>query len=299
MFLEKENEILVSVIIATYRRTETLERAIKSVLEQSYKNLEIIVVDDNSDINWNEKVKVIIDKVSSDKVIYIKNEVNQGSAKTRNIGINKAIGKYITFLDDDDIYLKDKINNQVIPMINEEIEFSVTDLELYSENETFIEKRTRKYITSTDKNSLMKNHLMHHITGTDTMMFKANYIKEIGGFEPIDVGDEFYLMQKAIENGGSFKYVNCCDIKAYVHMETDGLSSGESKINGENSLYEYKKSFFKELDKKSINYINMRHYAVLAFVEIRRKNILKTIGYILKAFLCTPKGCYDILKNRK
>ena len=129
------------------------------------------------------------------------------------------------------------------------------------------------------------------------MMFKKEYLNSIGGFLAIDVGDEFYLMQKAIEAGGKFNYLPVCDVKAYVHSKTNGLSSGDSKINGENLLYEYKKKYFNRLDKKSIRYIKMRHYAVLAFAEVRRKGYFNFIKYAIQAGISSPLGCIRLLKS--
>lgn len=290
--------MLVSVIIATYKRDISLKNAIESIMAQTYKKVEIIVVDDNGDEKWSYKVKEILDSINEiHPIIYIKNEVNKGSAETRNIGIRAARGEYITFLDDDDIYLPKKIENQLNNMINTGADYSVTDLELLNENGKRIEKRTRGYIKSNSVDELLKKHLMHHITGTDTMMFKKEYLNSIGGFSAIDVGDEFYLMQKAIEAGGKFNYLPVCDVKAYVHSKTNGLSSGYSKINGENLLYEYKKKYFNRLDKKSIRYIKMRHYAVLAFAEVRRKGYFKFIKYAIQAGISSPLGCIRLLKS--
>ena len=96
--------MLVSVIIATYKRDISLKNAIESIMAQTYKKVEIIVVDDNGDEKWSYKVKEILDSINGiHPIIYIKNEVNKGSAETRNIGIRAARGEYITFLDDDDI----------------------------------------------------------------------------------------------------------------------------------------------------------------------------------------------------
>ena len=81
-------------------------------------------------------------------------------------------------------------------------------------------------------------------------MFRKEYLDKIGGFPPIDVGDEFYLMKEAITGGGQFSYLKRCEVKALVHTETEGLSSRESKIQGENALYEYKKSFFPKNEEK-------------------------------------------------
>lgn len=291
--------MLVSVVMATYRREEALKDALESLVNQTYKNIEIILVDDNANKEWNDKVKMIVDETNKVyPIIYIKNEVNKGSAETRNIGINKASGEYITFLDDDDLYMPNKIKNQVNHMIEKNSDFSITDLELLNENGRRIEKRTRKYIKDTSNKSLFKYHLMHHITGTDSMMFRRKYLLRIGGFPGIDVGDEFYLMQRAIAGYGKFSYLPVCDIKAYVHSETDGLSSGDSKINGENALYEFKRKYFNKLDKKSIRYIKMRHYAVLAFAEIRRKKYIAFIENSIKSALCSPIDCIKLLVNR-
>lgn len=292
------NKDLVSIIVATYKRDLSLRKALESLINQTYKNIEIIVVDDNSNEEWNKKVKEIIDDfINKSNIIYIKNEKNKGSAQTRNIGIDKASGDYITFLDDDDIYLPNKILNQLNKMKEYDADFSVTDLELLSENGKIIERRTRSYINDISIKNLLKYHLMYHITGTDTMMFKRKYLIDIGKFEPIDVGDEFYLMQKAIEGSGKFIYIPVCDVKAYVHTKTEGLSSGESKINGENKLYEYKKKYFNELDKKSIRYIKMRHYAVLGFAELRRKNYVGFIKNAIMSMILSPIECIKLLIN--
>lgn len=304
--LQKENiygkveDVKVSVIIATYRRDESLKRALESLINQSYANIEVIVVDDNAEEKWNEKVESIVDKIKElFSIIYIKNPINEGSAETRNIGIKVASGEYITFLDDDDIYLPNKIRNQVEHMIKNNSDYSVTDLELYDENERFIEKRTRKYIKRNDKENLLRYHLMHHITGTDTLMFKKDYLLSIGGFPPINVGDEFYLMKKSIEFGGLFSYLPLCDVKAYVHSETNGLSSGDDKIKGENQLYEYKKKYFTILTSKEKSYIKMRHYAVLAFAEFRRKRYFPMIKNLFLSLIISPIELMKLFIKRK
>jgi hypothetical protein len=130
-------------------------------------------------------------------------------------------------------------------------------------------------------------------------MFKRGYLISIGGFPLINVGDEFYLMQKAIEAGGIFSYLQVCDIKAYVHVQTDGLSSGESKIKGENMLYEFKKKSFDKLLSKDIRYIKMRHYAVLAFAELRNKNLIRFMKYSIHSFFNSPDQSIGLFLSRK
>lgn len=290
---------LVSIIVATYRRDQELVRALESLSRLNYTNFEIILVDDNDEKVWNSKVEQIVrDFMTLNKDISIKysaNHPNQGSAKTRNIGIDIAEGEYICFLDDDDLYLADRINNQLYPMIEVNADFSITDLALYNEKEKLVEVRKRDYIKETTPEKLFQYHLMYHMTGTDTLMFKREYLKKIGGFDPIDMGDEFYLMMKAIETQGRFLYVPVCDVKAYIHTGNIGISSGQGKIDGENDLYKYKQKYFLKLSKKSVKYIKMRHYAVLTYAFLKKKDILKAIQNITKAIWASPADCIYLI----
>lgn len=288
---------LVSVVVATYKREIELQKALESLAVQTYPCMEIVLVDDNGDEEWNEKVLKIVEgfrnrhpEIMLERVI---NNSNHGSAKTRNIGIDSARGEYVTFLDDDDIYLPDKIRKQVEFMEANQYDYSITDLNLYNEDGKEVDKRIRSYIKETTIEALRMYHLKYHMTGTDTLMFKKEYLTQIGGFAPINVGDEFYLMQRAIEGGGKFGYLPGCEIKAYVHTGDGGLSSGDGKIKGENELYEYKKTFFSQLEASDVRYIKMRHYAVIAYAELRRKNYGEFILNAMKSFFASP---YRFLK---
>lgn len=290
---------LVSVIVATYRRDQELVRALESLSRLNYTNFEIILVDDNDEKVWNSKVEQIVrDFMTLNKDISIKysaNHPNQGSAKTRNIGIDMAEGEYICFLDDDDLYLADRINNQLYPMIEVNADFSITDLALYNEKEKLVEVRKRDYIEETTLEKLFQYHLMYHMTGTDTLMFKKEYLLKIGKFDPIDVGDEFYLMSKAILNGGKFIYISTCDLKAYVHSAGGGLSSGNAKVCGENRLYEYKQKYFQCLESKQIKQIKVRHFAVLGYVYLKNQKYVKFICNSIIAFMKGPLVFLKIL----
>lgn len=298
---KKPEAPLVSVVIATYRRKKELERALASLASQTYKNMEVILVDDNADSAWCTEVKTLVAKwkrKSSIPLCYIQNSENCGSAASRNIGIQAANGQYITFLDDDDKYSPEKISHQIHHMLEEESDFSITDLALYNEDGKLEEKRVRNFLnreTISEPSRLLAYHLMYHLTGTDTLMFKKEYLEEIGGFPPIDVGDEFYLMKEAITYGGKFSYLPVCDVKALVHSKTDGLSSRESKIAGENALYEYKKQFFSSLSEKEVRQIRMRHNLVLAYAHLRERKHLKFLRYAMRSMAEEPVSCMKIL----
>lgn len=293
---------LVSVVVATYQRDETLSRALNSIAKQTYTNIEIILVDDNDNAAWNAKVEAIALKFVAENGVSLRrivNKPNQGSAKSRNIGIKDSKGAYVTFLDDDDEYLPEKIERQLRLMVSENSDYCLTDLVLLNENGTLSAVRKHSYLNSIEKSNLLLCHLMYHMTGTDTMMFKRVYLVGIGGFDEIDVGDEYYLMTKAIEGGGKLSYLDRSDVRAYVHKENGGLSSGLSKINGENSLYKYKQTFFSRLTFNDKRYITMRHYAVLCFAYYRMGSYMKALLYGFMSVITAPRQCYILLANRK
>lgn len=92
-----------SIIIPVYNRKNTIIRAVNSVLQQSYSNFELIVVDDHSD----QDLSPIIDDLGDSRIKVIRNDYNLGPAGSRNVGIKFSSGQYICFLDSDDTYLPD------------------------------------------------------------------------------------------------------------------------------------------------------------------------------------------------
>lgn len=110
MIKAKDNPI-VSVIIPTYNRAHLIGRAIQSVLNQTYQNLEIIVVDDGSTDNTGEVIKKF--QEHDKRIIYIKHEKNKGGSAARNTGIKAARGEYIAFQDSDDEWLPEKLEKQM------------------------------------------------------------------------------------------------------------------------------------------------------------------------------------------
>src|SRR5215831_17207605 len=99
----------VSVIIPTYNRAGFLRTAIISVLNQTFQDFEIIVVDDASTDNTPEVVTHFGDK----RIKYIHNDINKGDAGTRNVGVVNSNCTYIAFLDDDDEWLPNKLQMQI------------------------------------------------------------------------------------------------------------------------------------------------------------------------------------------
>lgn len=116
---------LVSVVIPVYNREKTIVRAVKSVLNQTYKNIEVIVVDDCS----SDKSRVVIENAFSENnnVRYICLEKNSGACVARNRGVQLSKGKYVAFLDSDDAFLPNKIEKQISCLCETNAQLCATD----------------------------------------------------------------------------------------------------------------------------------------------------------------------------
>jgi len=101
----------VSVIISTYNRAYLIDRFIQSVLNQTYQDFELIVVDDGSTDNTEDIIRQFQEK--DKRIKYIKHDKNKGGSAERNTGIKNSVGKYIAFQDSDDEWFPEKLEKQM------------------------------------------------------------------------------------------------------------------------------------------------------------------------------------------
>ena len=139
----------VSVIIPTYNRAHLVSEAINSVLNQTYQDFEIIVVDDGSTDETCEKLRPYQDKI---KYVYVK---NGGAAYARNVGMKIARGKYIAFLDSDDLYYPYKIELQADFLDRFlGIHLVCTEISAFDNDVFWDEFHLRKYHSAYKKNNI-------------------------------------------------------------------------------------------------------------------------------------------------
>lgn len=106
------DERLVTAIITTYKRpVETLKRAINSVLNQTYRNIELLIVDDNTDLALSREVEELVFSFNdARRILYLKNDGMHGACAARNLGARNSEGEVLAFLDDDDEWCNKKIS---------------------------------------------------------------------------------------------------------------------------------------------------------------------------------------------
>lgn len=173
----KNHEPKVSVIIPTYNRKNLVIKSIKSVLNQTFKDFELIIVDDGSTDATSENVKNIIDE----RVKYIRHEQNMGPSAARNTGIKAAKGEWIAFQDSDDVWLDTKLEKQMKVAAELSDDYAVVHCGIQ-----YVDLATGKYLTRwivrEDINTEIINNL-GVVPGTPTMVIRKKVFDDVGYFD--------------------------------------------------------------------------------------------------------------------
>ncbi len=209
----------ISVAITTYNRLEQCKRAVNSVLHQTFKPLELIVIEDNSNsgiANWIKENNLEIN--------YIKNETNLRLAGSRNRAIKEAKGSWIAFLDDDDEWLPSRLKEQVKAYENIESNLQKNIACVQCGNETFntAGKSVGSYLPQNCENlkeSIMK---IGAKTPSSCFLFKKNALEKIGGFsEELISGVDHDIWMKLAVAG----YDNLCVKKILVKIYQEPIET--------------------------------------------------------------------------
>lgn len=133
---------LVTVVVPTHSGYDHIFRAVSAVLDQSYRNLEVIVVDDNGQGTEAQiKTEKALKPLMSDKRLqYVKHEINKNGSAARNTGMKLSKGEYIAFLDDDDIYEKDCIKREVETFKSLDDDYGIVFVSVYQTREGMKDK---------------------------------------------------------------------------------------------------------------------------------------------------------------
>lgn len=165
---------LVSVIIPTFNRSELVVKAIDSVLNQTYPNIEVIVIDDCSTDNTIS----VLEKYGN-KIRYHRNDVNSYVGFTRNYGVSLAKGEYIAFLDSDDCWLHNKLEVQISWMKINKFDISVTSFYTYNKNINSLARKDRRYASELRFIDILYGI---YIAPGSTLVMKREYFLSIEGY---------------------------------------------------------------------------------------------------------------------
>lgn len=286
---------LVSCIIPTYKRNDMLPRAIESVLQQTYKNIEILVVDDNEpgDVFFNRNVELIKRYADNHNVCHIKQAHHTNGAVARNLGIKSAKGEFVAFLDDDDVWLPDKIEKQVGYLNSNKDCGAVTCLyEIYS-NDNLIGT-----CPAYSGDNLLENVFLRSVAiCTPTFCGRAETVLQSRCFDPNlkrhqDV--QFYIDFLTVS---TIEPIN--EVLLYIYAD-----SNMNRPNTER-LIRIKSDFFNSIGPVLEKYpkafkkrVYNAHYFEIIFTAIKEKKFIVALKYLMKIGL-NIKSYRDVYKRYK
>lgn len=228
---------LVSVIMPLYNNEDYIERAILSVINQTYENWEILIINDKSVDSSKEIATKYSDIYSNIKLINLK--INNGVANARNIGINNARGEYLAFLDSDDEWLPEKLEKQISFMNKNDYNFTCTYYgKIDSESSVLPTVIKPKY--SLNYNQILKNNI-----GNSTAIIN---VKKLGKFTVplIKKRNDYALWLKVIKKAKKVHTLE--EVLSYHRLHSNTLSS-------------------KKLDLIKYHYLVYRDYEKLSIVK--------------------------------
>ncbi len=235
---------LVSVIVPTYNRPNMLLETLKSILNQTYSNYEVIVVNDAGvDV---EKVVTLLD--SSGRIAYVRHSKNQGLAAARNTGLKMAEGKYIAYLDDDDIYYPDHLETLVNFLENSDYKVAYTDAYRSHQKRVgesyVVERRDLPYSFDFDYDRI----LVENFVPVLCFMHEKSCLEEVGFFdESLTTLEDWDLW---IRMSRKFKFAHIPKITCEFSWREDGSSMTSEKrihfIRNQKRIYEKYRCYSKD-----------------------------------------------------
>lgn len=186
----------VSVIVPTYKRPTNLQTAITSVLEQDYHDYEILIINDNgADSPYNDETDAVIESLklrdSMGRIRYIKHKENRNGAAARNTGILRARGEFISFLDDDDMYLPNRLSDCVERLEDSNNRYGAAYCGFLGWNSP--QNNEARYKEGDLTKELLLLDYMKHYLHTNTATYKNDAVFALNGF------DESYRRHQDLE----------------------------------------------------------------------------------------------------
>tara|TARA_B100001175_G_C19512842_1_gene645069 strand:- start:5007 stop:5750 length:744 start_codon:yes stop_codon:yes gene_type:complete len=191
---------LVSVIIPYFKKKKFIKETINSVIKQTYTNIEIIIIYDDSDINDLEYIEDII-KIDKRIQLYV-NKFSLGAGKSRNLGIKKSKGSYIAFIDADDLWEINKLEFQIKFMQNNRYLITHTSYQIIDINRNILSVRVARDFNNI--NDLLKSCDI----GLSSVMIKREVLDENCMFPELKTKEDFVLWLIILKKNIQIKSIN-------------------------------------------------------------------------------------------
>lgn len=246
----KKYSPFVSVIIPTYNRAQLLVKALQSVLNQTYQNFEILIIDDNSSDNTSE----IINNFKDDRIKYFQLSKNQGAPAARNNGIKNAIGELIAFLDSDDQWLETKLEKQ-IELFNKDKNIGLVYTGIKTINNNFPIITLPQKRGDLSKAILIKNH----VGTTSSVMVKKDLIDEVGGFDLTFTSCQDWDLFIRLSQKCEFDFVEEPLVLYFEHSGVRISTNSKSVVYGHLTIHKKHSKLIKRLSISEIqqHYLNI------------------------------------------
>ncbi|MDD5454559.1 MAG: glycosyltransferase [Candidatus Ratteibacteria bacterium] len=270
---------LVSVIIPTYNRALILNETIQSVLQQTHRELEIIVVDDGSTDNTGR----LIEKINDKRLFYLYKE-NRGLASARNEGIKKSKGEYIAFLDSDDRWLPSKIEKQIEVFKNSRLKPGVVycGVRYIDENGAKIREEKLPAYRGNIFLELLGSRRNAVLGAGSTILVKKECFKECGLLnENLSYRIDLEML---IRIAKKFAFDYAAEVLSEIRIHNTRMSSDvDNIIKGREMLFEKIYS-----DLKNHRRILAKYYYQTALLYLKKGDIIKHREYIVKSVKSFP-----------
>lgn len=217
--MKKDN--LVSIIMPLYNKGKYIEDTLRSVIEQTYTEWELIVIDDASTDKGSEIVRQYSKKDS--RIKYYRNQYNIGAAESRNYAIRKANGTYIAFLDADDLWKKEKLEKQIAYMKEKGIAFCYSACEIIDEHGWF-KGNVRRVPAKVNYHTLLCGNPIPCLT---VVLDR----RQVSNLEMKQIGHEDYVLWLDILKDGTYAYgIN--EVLASYREDRSSLSGDKKRAAG-------------------------------------------------------------------
>ncbi len=244
---------LLSIVVPNYNNDQYIEECLESILDQTYKNIEIVIIDDASTDNSISILKQYANKYDCIKVIY--NQKNCGVTRNRDTAIKNCLGKYITTLDSDDYYIDNNKLEKEMRIIKDHQEQGNPNIIAFS-NIVLVNAEGKKLFPNAI-NTIKEKDIFKHIFARDCMVprdfiFTKKQYMEVGGFDlKIPIYEDWDLKLR-LARQNEFYYTGIDGIGYRRH--STGLSSADSSKHIKWMRHIYKKNI-KIVKKNEQNYI--------------------------------------------